>query len=116
MAFRAATYTILHDGRSALFWTDRWIPGGIAVGDIAPELLNAMGRTRRRRSVAGAIAGNAWVSDITGVRTVRVVLGYLRLWEIVRETWLVDGLDQLIWRWSSDTASTRPPQLAGPCS
>lgn len=47
---------------------------------------------------------NCWVSDITGPRTVRVVLDYLRLWDVVREVQLTDEPDKLRWNWDSGGA------------
>ena len=101
-AFHAATDVVLGDGRSSVFWLDRWMPDGCSVRDVAPSLLRNVGRRHLGRSVADAINGNAWVRDIAEPYTVPVLLDYLRLWSIVRNVQLTaNNPDVLRWRWSA---------------
>ena len=58
-AFHAATDVVLGDGRSSVFWVDRWMPDGCSVRDVAPSLLRTVGRRHLGRSVADAINENA---------------------------------------------------------
>lgn len=102
-AFCAATESVIGDGRSTAFWTDRWVPNACAVRDVAPNLLPAVG-ARRRRLVADAVPGNTWVRDITGPLSSIAVMDYFHLWDIVQGTQLTDTTDRLLWKW--DVSST----------
>lgn len=102
LAFEATMDVILEDGRSVVFWLDRWMPDGCSVRDVALSLLNNMGRRHLGRTVANAINGHAWVQDIAEPYTVPVLLDYLRLWSIVRNVQLTaNSPDVLRWRWSA---------------
>lgn len=109
-AFHAATESIVGDGRSMAFWTDRWIPNGQAVRDVALALLQNVKRRRRQRVVADAIPGNAWVCDITGALSANAITDYFRLWELLRNVQLSDVPDRLLWKW--DTSSVYSASLA----
>lgn len=78
------------DGANTLFWDDRWI-NGRSMAHIAPCLLAAIPKRRRRRSVAAAILGRAWTSDIRGALTVQVIIEYLRVWELLENVQLRQG-------------------------
>ncbi|XP_066316584.1 uncharacterized protein [Miscanthus floridulus] len=47
--FRASTFTVIDDGKTALFWEDRWFEGA-AVTDIAPNLAHP-NRIKSRQTV-----------------------------------------------------------------
>lgn len=97
--FRASTYTIIGDGRTALFWTDRWIHGE-GVQDIAPCLFQLVPmQARRRQSVREALTNRQWVRTITGGFSRTALEEYLALWNILEEFNLNDQPDRLIWRW-----------------
>lgn len=55
--FSVATESILGDGKSTLFWTDRWIQGE-SIRSIAPALFAAVPKSRLSRTVADAVIGN----------------------------------------------------------
>jgi hypothetical protein len=63
--FSVATESILGDGRSTLFCTDRRIQGE-SIKSIAPALFEA-------------VIGNRWVRDLLGALTVQVLLDSLRI-------------------------------------
>jgi len=75
--FQASIYVELGDGCKAMFWTDRWLQGK-SLADIAPCLCAAVGRqAQNRRTVAQALQGDSWITDISGALTVQVILDYL---------------------------------------
>ena len=100
--FSVATESILGDGKSTLFCTDRWIQGE-SIKSIAPALFPAVPNCCLGRMVAEAVISNRWVRDLVGALTVQVLLDYLRIWGIVQEVHLDEGVqDRLVWRWTSD--------------
>jgi hypothetical protein len=72
-------------------------------GRLAADLLAAVNvRQRRRRLVAEALQGNAWIHDITGVLSVPAIVQYLQLRERLDGTMLQQGIqDKVIWKWTS---------------
>ena len=101
--FSASIFIELGDGNKALFWTDRWVQGKSLL-NIAPCLCNAVGSTiKKHRTVAQALQGDLWIQDITGALTVQVILEYLRVRDITRETQLSQGrANAICWKWTSD--------------
>jgi hypothetical protein len=70
---------------------------------MAPDLVAAVpSRRHARRSVASALAGNAWVQDITGPRTVPVMVQYVQVRERLNQEELRHGVQgALRWRWTT---------------
>ncbi len=101
--FAASTFSILGDGQSTLFWTDRWIDGR-SIASIDPDLLHVVPpRFRGSRTVAAGLANNSWVGDIRGALTVPVISQFLLVWDAVVPTQLSPGVeDHLVWRWTGD--------------
>lgn len=76
--FAASTRMVVGGGTSALFWGDRWLDG-LAISEIAPELLKLVsGCIRKRRTTSNALAGHRWISDI------RAALSPLALWQNIK--------------------------------
>jgi hypothetical protein len=73
------------DGRTVLFWKDRWI-NGFTAEEIAP-LVTALVPTRRRnsRKVYDALRGNAWVRDLLGNISIEGCIQCICLWEKIEE-------------------------------
>jgi hypothetical protein len=69
------------DGRTVLFWKDRWI-NGFTVEEIAP-LVIALAPTRRKnsRKVFDTLRGHAWVGDLMGNITIKGCIQCICLWE-----------------------------------
>lgn len=64
--FAACITTRLGDGRSALFWVDKWLHGQ-AIQHLAPTLMPFIRkRGWGKRTVQSALQNNAWMSDIIG--------------------------------------------------
>jgi len=101
--FLAATDVVLGDGKTAIFWQDRWLPDGRSVQDVAPNILARVPRRHRVVTVADAILDRAWVRDIAPPFTLIILTEYLQLWDIIRNVQLSDtSPDVLRWRWSAD--------------
>ena len=68
-----------------------------------PCLCNMVGpRIRSKHTVAQALQGGQWISDITGALTVQVLLEYLQVWDRLGAIQLGQQPDKICWRWSSD--------------
>jgi len=64
--FDASTFTVIGNGQTTAFWTDRWIQGK-AVKDIAPTLLEFVTRRDIKETTAAAAMENrSWIRQITG--------------------------------------------------
>ncbi|XP_066311257.1 uncharacterized protein [Miscanthus floridulus] len=99
--FRASVSFQLGDGATVCFWTDAWLPEG-AICSFAPNLFRVVGSRRRSRTVRDAMNGGQWARDITGARTMVVLVEYLRLWDMVENVQLQPNVpDRVIWKWTS---------------
>ena len=99
--FDSSIKVTLGDGRKALFWTDFWLHGR-SIQFEAPELFLAVNDgARRTRTVHEALADRAWIRDITGVLTVRVLLQFMMLTDLLLEVHLLLEIpDRIIWKWT----------------
>jgi hypothetical protein len=107
--FKASIQCIVSNGRSTFFWTDPWIQGR-SVELLAPDLFACpMGTNWWQRTVVDALAGNSWLTDISGPLTVPVIIQNIHLHEWVQALQLNEDVeDSLVWRWSSnDNYSSR---------
>jgi hypothetical protein len=81
--FYAAIHTEIGDGRSTLFWEDRYIQGR-NVKDLVPRLLAAVPRRiQNSRTVHAALTNISWLNDIKGALTVEVLADFLELWDAI---------------------------------
>jgi hypothetical protein len=81
--FSVAMQTKLGDGKSTLFWSDRWLHGQ-KIMDIAPRLVAAVPRKRiNKRTVYEALMIRQWISDIQGALTVEIIAEFLHLWDVL---------------------------------
>jgi hypothetical protein len=56
--------SVIGDGASTLFWTDRWIQGKFIV-DLAPDLgVVVSRRLLKRRTVQEVLSSGSWVHDV----------------------------------------------------
>lgn len=88
------------DGRTALFWEDRWIDRR-SVSKIAPQLYACISKRRRKlRTVSDRLQANAWAHDIHGTLGVHEIGQYIQLWHAVGHTILTTEPDRLLWKWT----------------
>ena len=90
--------SLVGDGRSTLFWKDRWLHGK-SIEDLAPALVPFVSkRARSRRTVHEAMQDLHWVSDIGGGLSVPAIVDYLKLWDALENVQLLeDQPDQHLW-------------------
>ena len=105
--FAASTIMKVGNGDTARFWVDRWLDGQ-SVRAIAPHLFAAVDAAIIGvHSVRQALAGNAWVRDVTGVLTVPVISELLLLHNQLASLPPLCGFDdRLVWKWTTDGVYT----------
>lgn len=96
--FRISVSTILGDGRSTLFWTDRWI-GGQAIQNIAPALMQFVHRCGwQKHTVHDALQQNNWMQDIFGGLPVLATWQFLLLTDAISTVLLQQEVeDRHVW-------------------
>lgn len=99
--FNAAVTAVLGNGRSILFWTDRWLDGS-CLPSMAPSLFAAVSRRKLKASVAKALPGNAWARHVTGALTMPVLTEFVQVWERLQQVQLLDSPDTFVRSLSPD--------------
>jgi hypothetical protein len=67
------------DGATILFWLDNWFEGK-SLEEIAPDLVTTVSRHAVRSCrVASAMTNHTWITDITGVLSIPVLVQCLEL-------------------------------------
>jgi hypothetical protein len=119
--FRASTFHEISNGTDILFWKDAWVEGS-SIGELAPELVAAVpARKQKRRSLASALVGDAWISDITGALTVLVLAQYLHIRSRIHGRQVHPSTpDKIVWGWTisgiCSSCSAYRMLLQGQCS
>ena len=100
--FAVATESLVGNGRTTCFWTNRWLHGS-RLEDLAPNVVKCVSlRIRKRRSIFEALQGNTWVTDIQGALGWRGLAEYLELWDMLANVNLNDTED--IHRWKLEAS------------
>jgi hypothetical protein len=108
--FAAGLVSHVGNGKSTLFWTDKWINGG-GIFNVAPAVLSLVpNRQRSKRTVQEAGLNNAWVADIQGGLSMQALFEYFKLWDLVQGLHLSEVEDSHVWRFST----ARGPSSANP--
>ena len=96
--FAISVSSLVGNGRSTLFWKDRWLHGK-PIEDLAPALVPFVSkRARSRRTVHEAMQDLHWVSDIGDGLSVPAIVDYLKLWDALENVQLLeDQPDQHLW-------------------
>lgn len=109
--FRQACTSVVGDGRSTLFWTDRWIDGR-SIELLAPVVFAIVHcRITRRRTVADGLLGSAWIQDISGPLNAQGVAEFLSLADSLAARALTPGQEDVL-RWIWSPSSTYSAQSA----
>jgi hypothetical protein len=100
--FAVSICTVVRDGASTLFWTDRWIQGKSVV-DLAPELVAAVpARFHKLRTVHEKLSSGIWTNDVRNDLSDIAFLQFTCIWTTVQDIQLVPGVVDLhIWTPSS---------------
>jgi hypothetical protein len=89
--FQSLVITVV--GNRTLFWSDRWIDGG-CIKDFAPDVVSKVGKhTVSTRTVAQALEGWQWISDILTPLSWAGIQQFLLLWDAVRRVVLTQEAD-----------------------
>lgn len=81
--FNMVFISVVGDGKSTYFWTDRWLEGK-NLAEVALSLFKVIPkRAIKSRIVVQALLNQAWVSDIRAALTVRALADYLLVWDLV---------------------------------
>ncbi|OEL34948.1 hypothetical protein BAE44_0004033, partial [Dichanthelium oligosanthes] len=98
--FNASIRCEVGDGLSTLFWSDPWLDGQCLATSM-PELVDVVPAQRRsRRTVASALQGQAWISDLIDPLTVPVIIQFLQLRQRLQGTVLdPTHQDGVVWKW-----------------
>ena len=101
--FRAAARMTIGDGRTALFWDNRWLTG-YRIQELAPAVYDRISkRTRQSRTVADALTDSTWARDIGPDMDEQALAQFLGLWPQVESVTLLDHTpDKLTWSWEKD--------------
>ncbi|PNT76355.1 hypothetical protein BRADI_1g47396v3 [Brachypodium distachyon] len=87
-----ACTSVVGDGRSTLFCTDRWIDGR-SIELLAPVVFATVHCwITRRRTVADGLLGSAWIQDISGPLNAQGVAEFLSLADSLAARALTPGV------------------------
>ncbi|KAM0829175.1 hypothetical protein ACQ4PT_067046 [Festuca glaucescens] len=102
--FEGATFSVLGDGASTLFWLDRWLPDG-RISDIAPNLFAAVPkRTVKQRRVREGLAGG-WLEDLSQDLGAPALLELFEVADWLVHVNLAEGVeDSFRWRWECNNS------------
>jgi hypothetical protein len=94
--FQSSVIAVVGNGNRTLFWSDRWIDGG-CIKDFAPDVVSRVGKhTVSTRTVAQALEGWHWISDILTPLSWVGIQQFLLLWDAVRRVVLTQEADKHI--------------------
>jgi hypothetical protein len=98
----ATVITKLGDGANTLFWKDRWLDGR-CIKDITPAMFDMVPlRLANNRLVKDALPNFHWISDVNGAISVRVIVEFLELCEVLDAVVLQPAIrDRHIWKFSA---------------
>jgi hypothetical protein len=100
--FRASTYFELGNGKTTLFWGDKWLNQS-APADMAPNLARLVHkRIQSTLTVEQGLLNREWTNGITGSMSPEAIAEYAQLRDALTPVTTTDTEDKLIWRWSSD--------------
>jgi hypothetical protein len=96
--FSAATKITVGDGKTATFWTDRWL-NNQAPCSIAPDIFKIS--IRKNRTVADALQSNRWLQDLRFHLSIDHIPQLIDLAERLEEVTLNNTPDDIEWRFDS---------------
>lgn len=101
--FRAAARASVGNGKSTIFWEDRWIEG-FRICELAPDIYERIPkRIRSTRLVSDALENDAWAGDIGPDLSAAALDQFLSLWPRIEATQLSEGVeDSIVWAWEKD--------------
>jgi hypothetical protein len=83
--FSVSVISLVGDGKSTCFWTDRWLHGQ-NIADLAPTLFALVPKPiAKKRTVQEALENHRWVGDIRGSLQAQALLEFLLLWDTLQD-------------------------------
>jgi hypothetical protein len=91
--FNVALQLHVGNGASTLFWSDRWLLGGL-LSVIAPDVMVVPLKLHNLCMVADALLDQSWSRDVEGGLSMTRLFEYFQLWDILRDFMLSHEVDR----------------------
>jgi hypothetical protein len=101
--FSAATKITIGNGKTATFWTDRWLKDQ-APCSIAPDIFKIS--VRKSRTVHEALQNNKWLQDLRFQLSIDHLPQLLFLAQLLEEVTLSNERDEISWRFDTKGSYT----------
>jgi hypothetical protein len=89
--FSVSVISMVGDGKSTCFWTDRWLHGQ-NIGDLAPTLFALVPKSLTKKwTVQEGLKNHIWVEDIRGSLQAHGLLKFLLLWDTLQDIQISPG-------------------------
>jgi hypothetical protein len=100
--FRASTVIVVGNDNKIKFWQDPWLDG-YSMAELMSDLYQAVScRHRRNRMVVDAMVDGTWVHNVTGPRTVAVMMQFAYINQRLQQgTLTTEQEDIWVWCWDS---------------
>lgn len=100
--FEASVMVTVGNGEKSLFQEDRWLDGR-SIHGLAPSVAKMVNQsTRKHRTIAQALSGHSWISDIANGPEDVSIPEFLRLWDTLQSIQLSqEEIDTVLWRWEA---------------
>jgi hypothetical protein len=90
--FSVSVISMVGDGKSTCFWTDRWLHGQ-NIGDLALTLFALVPKSLTKKwTVQEGLKNHIWVEDIRGSLQAHGLLKFLLLWDTLQDIQISPGL------------------------
>jgi hypothetical protein len=91
----------LGNEESTFFWTDQWLNGS-SIKDIAPAVFGVVSGKKKKETVTEAMHEDAWIRHITGPLTMRILVEFDHLCELLEGVQLSEQPDTFCWGLTAD--------------
>jgi hypothetical protein len=83
--FSSSVISVVGDGTTTYFWTDRWLHGQ-SIRDLALALIGLVPkRFWNKRTIHEAMQELRWVADIRGSLPTQALIEFFLIWDIIHE-------------------------------
>jgi hypothetical protein len=97
--FRACTTTVLGNGNSTKFWTDRWLQGH-SPKEISPNIYKLA--WRKNCTVAQGLPAGKWKQGLQRIETSEQIAEYISLWNMVAQVHRTETPDKITWQFTGN--------------
>ena len=93
---QAAANTTVDDGKSTLFWEDKWL-SRYWICEMAPLIYDKiLPRITKSKTVADALENNSWAGDVGPDLIADALVQFLHLWSRVAVVQVTENMDELV--------------------